>query len=266
LLLSFISIVAELAKHADRLKVVLSFVLNALITLVASIAVFLLRPSSHEDDFPPPDPIQGWQVLSHGGEVDLAWSEESPCIPSGLSGAGNSARHKERKERWVKILDKLILNLSDQQLATTLAILIVVFIRQCEISNYHLNLACDIAWFSTITHLLSVIVLRKYWRQETRRLIRYIRITLMLGVVIMLAFALIWSPQYLPPAGNGGCPAYCAFTEPDASSMFSEPEFLVQHNARNFAGAVQTMLLIWGYSTTGQMIWSVWYHIHLFST
>lgn len=116
-------------KHADRLKVVLSFVLTALITTIASVAVFLLWPSYYEDNFPPPDPIQGRQVLSHGGEVDLAWSEESPCIASGFLDARNLTRRKERRERWVKILDKLILNLSDQQLATSLAILMIVFIR-----------------------------------------------------------------------------------------------------------------------------------------
>lgn len=88
----------------------------------------------------------------------------------------------------------------------------------------------------------------------------------MLGVVVMLTFALIWSPQYLPPAGSGGCPAHCALTEHDASSLFSEYEFPVQHTALNFAGEVQTILLIWGYSTTGQMIWSVWFHVHLFFT
>ena len=236
---------------------ILSFALTAFITAGASFAVYSLRSPYYEDSFPPPDPIQGWQVLPHGGEADIVWSEEAACIASGFVEARNVTPHKEGNERWVKVFDKLILNLSDQQLATSFAILTTTFVRHCEISNYHLEVACDLAWFSTVTHLLSVIVLRKYWRQKTRRLVLCIRIALMFGVIVMLAVALVWSPRYLPPSGNGGCPAYCAFIEPDVSNLLSEFEFFVQRTLLNFVGMVQTTLLIWGYSTTGQMIWPV---------
>lgn len=117
--------------------------------------------------------------------------------------------------RWSKILDRLILSLSDQQLATSIAILVTAFIRSCEISNYHLNVVCDLAWFSAITHLLSVIVLRVYWTQQSKKVLLYVRLILMICVVIMLAFALTWSPEYDPNPGNGACPAYCEFTRPD---------------------------------------------------
>jgi hypothetical protein len=155
-------------------------------------------------------------------------------------------------------LDRLILSLSDQQLATSIAILVTAYIRYCEISNYHLNIVCDLAWFSAITHLLSVTVLRAYWTQQNKKILLHIRLTLMIAVVIMLGFALFWSPQYDPNPGNGACPAYCEFTMPVDESLFGEFEFPVQHNPLNFAGVMQTVLLIWGYSTTGAFVWPWW--------
>lgn len=260
LLPPFINFVAKLGKSADCLKVILNFILAAFITVVASVVTFWLRPSSYEENFPPPDPI------AYSSEVSPDWSEDSPCIASGLLVARKMASHRERNERWVKILEKLILNLSDQQVATSLAMLLTTFIRHCEISNYHLNVVCDIAWFSTITHSLSMVILRKHWRQESRRLVRYIRIGLVLGVLVLLGFALTLSPQYIPSPGNGGCPAYCEFIRPDANSIFNEVEFFVQPNISNFASVVQTILLVWGYSTTGEMMWTPWYFIHRFFT
>jgi hypothetical protein len=159
---------------------------------------------------------------------------------------------------WSEILDRLILSLSDQQLVTSIAIPVTAFIRSCYISNYHLNIVCGLAWFSAITHLLSVIVLRVYWTQQRKRTLLYIRLILMIAVVLMLGFALFWSPQYDPNPGNGACPAYCEFTMPVDSSLFSEFEFPVQHNPLNFAGVVQSFLLAWAYSTTGAFVWPLW--------
>jgi hypothetical protein len=160
--------------------------------------------------------------------------------------------------KWSEVLDRLILGLSDQQLATSLAILITAYIRSCEISNYHLNIVCDLAWFSAITHLLSVIVLRVYWTRQTKKFVLYIRLALMICVAVMLGFALFWGPQYDPNPGNGACPAYCEFIMPVDSNIFSEFEFPVQHNPLNFAGVMQSALLIWGYSTTGAFVWPLW--------
>jgi len=75
---------------------------------------------------------------------------------------------------WSNILDRLVLSLSDQQLAACFAILATALIRSDQISIYHLNIVCDLAWFSTITHLLSIIVLRHYWLQESKALALYV--------------------------------------------------------------------------------------------
>jgi hypothetical protein len=65
----------------------------------------------------------------------------------------------------------------------------------------------------------------------------------MICVVIMQAFTLTWSPQYEPKGGAGACPAHCAFSNSDVSTLFSEYEFPIQHTALNFAGTVQSFLL-----------------------
>jgi hypothetical protein len=86
----------------------------------------------------------------------------------------------------------------------------------------------------------------------------------MICVVAMLAFVLTWSPNYDPNPGNGACPAYCEFLAPDNDILFSEYEFPLQHNLLNFAGVVQTVLLVWGYSTTGSFVWPFWRGVHRF--
>ena len=51
----------------------------------------------------------------------------------------NNLQPISAKEKWMEILDKLIMSLSDQQLATSIAILVTTFIRQCQLSNFHLK-------------------------------------------------------------------------------------------------------------------------------
>jgi hypothetical protein len=215
---------------------------------VAAIAVQYLRPPHYQDNFPPPDP-------SIDEELNARNRPDSEPQT-------NNSQPRSAKEKWMEILDKLILSLSDQQLATSIAILVTTFIRQCQISNFHLNVVSDLAWFSTITHLLSMVVLRVHWMKDTRQRVLRIRVVLMVCVVIMLAFTLTWSPQYEPKAGMGACPAHCAFTHKDASTLLSEYELPIQHTALNFAGAVQTILLVWGYFTTGFFISPKWYWLY----
>jgi hypothetical protein len=218
-----------------------------------------LRPKSYEKDlYPPPNP-SAHKTL----DILISRSVRNAQLHSSVSTPDNS-QAKTRKQKWIDILDQLILSLSDQQLATSIAILVTNFIRQFKISNYHLNVVSDIAWFSTITHLLSMVVLRVHWIQDTRRRVLHIRLFLMICVVIMLAFTLTWSPQYDPKGGAGACPAHCAFSNSDVSTLFSEYEFPIQHTALNFAGIVQSFLLAWGYSTTGFFVAPFWYKFYRF--
>jgi hypothetical protein len=123
-------------------------------TLFLSPLVHFIRPDSYEEDCTPPNPVKDEGVLSH-----------RPSTEDDL---------KTPREKWIRMLDRLVLNLSNQQLTKIFAILITAFTRKREISNYHLNIVCDLAWFSTVTHLLSVGVLRVYFRQESN-IVLYVR-------------------------------------------------------------------------------------------
>jgi hypothetical protein len=208
--------------------------------------------------YPPPNP-SAHKTLG----ILISRSIRNAQLHSPVSTPDNS-QAKTRKQKWINILDQLILSLSDQQLATSIAILVTTSIRQCKISNYHLNVVSDIAWFSTITHLLSMVVLRVHWIQDTRRRVLHIRLFLMICVVTMLAFTITWSPQYEPEGGAGACPAHCAFSNSDVSTLFSEYEFPIQHTALNFASIVQSFLLAWGYSITGFFVAPFWYKFYRF--
>jgi hypothetical protein len=62
-----------------------------------------------------------------------------------------------------KVLKRVILGFADQQLVTGLAILITGYMKYCSISVYHFNVVTDLAWLSSVTHLLSVSCLRDYF-------------------------------------------------------------------------------------------------------
>jgi hypothetical protein len=61
----------------------------------------------------------------------------------------------------------MVMALSDQQLVTGLAILIAAYVKLSlwnDISVYHFTITMDLAWFSSNTHLFSLIVLREWLR------------------------------------------------------------------------------------------------------
>jgi hypothetical protein len=55
------------------------------------------------------------------------------------------------------------------------------------------------------------------------------RLFLMITVMVMLSFALTWSPQYDQPPGIGACYAVCAFTNNDEALTPHSPNDLQLH-------------------------------------
>ena len=72
----------------------------------------------------------------------------------------------ECRHFWIPVIEKVILNLSDQQLLTGLSMLIAGFATHCSISAYHFAIVGDLAWFSSNVHLTSLTVLEKYLLKE----------------------------------------------------------------------------------------------------
>lgn len=136
------------------------------------------------------------------------------------------------------------------KLASSLALLTIASIRHCEISSYHLNLICSLAWFSSVTHLSSVFALRHYWREESNAIALYTRIGLMFCVFTLLLAVLTWSPRYNPGGGSGGCggcPAQCYWEIFDAQNVLSDFFFFVTPSASTLVGLLQSIFVVWAY-------------------
>ena len=104
------------------------------------------------------------------------------------------ARSKPAKT-WEPTLRNAVLMFSDQQLVTGLALLISGYVQlRCGISSYHWQTITYLAWFSSLTHLTTLTVLRQYFRDNPAP--RLWRAVLMLVMVTMLGFALV-------PSGDG---------------------------------------------------------------
>jgi hypothetical protein len=227
---------------ANKIKVMISFCLGAAFTLVVSITRHFLG-----------DPIDVGESIHSVHTTD---PERRAFWPKRFS--PHSKATTRAQKGLAKVLNRLILGLSDVQLFSSLSILIIAFVRHCQISNYHLNIVCDLAWFSCITHLVSLIVLQKYWKEQSTGLVLNIRIILMLCVVAFLTVALIWAPPHDPLAGSGGCPAQCTYDNPNGQFYFDEFLFFIQPSWIKFAGLLQTALLIYGYCTCGTFAWDQW--------
>ncbi|KNG46597.1 hypothetical protein DDE82_001311 [Stemphylium lycopersici] len=87
---------------------------------------------------------------------------------------------------WARVLSKNLLAFSDTQLLTGLAIQFTAMLKHCEISVYHFRIVTELAFLTTITHLLTVIALRNYFVKY--RWINLPRIFFMLGNLALLGY------------------------------------------------------------------------------
>jgi predicted lipoprotein len=64
---------------------------------------------------------------------------------------------------WAQVLSKNLLAFSDTQLVTGLAIQFTALVKHCDMTIYHFRIVTELAFLTTITHLLTVIALRNYF-------------------------------------------------------------------------------------------------------
>ena len=91
---------------------------------------------------------------------------------------------------WSRVLSKNLLSLSDTQLLTGLAIQITAMIKHCSMSVYHFRIVVDLAFLTTVTHLLTVvtlIILPLRGERADRRLAIFAGATLFIGIVAVRA-------------------------------------------------------------------------------
>lgn len=85
----------------------------------------------------------------------------------------NGLPHPSRKatktqEFAARVVEKVILSLSDQLLLTGTAVLVAGFWTHCSISVYHFALVSDLAWFASTCHLTTVATLERYLRRRPK--------------------------------------------------------------------------------------------------
>jgi hypothetical protein len=121
-------------------------------------------------------------------------------------------RTSSTREFWVLVLDKLILGLSDQQLVTGLAVLMIGLGRISLISTYHFYVIESLAMFSCGCHMASVITLRRYFQEHP--LLASIRVGAMLIFAIMLSVSILYAGTTLRPniTPSLSCPLRCTAT------------------------------------------------------
>ncbi|KAE9366513.1 hypothetical protein N431DRAFT_429379 [Stipitochalara longipes BDJ] len=98
--------------------------------------------------------------------------------------ATNSARSISR---WSFALENLIISLSDQQLVTGISTVIGGFSQlEWGLPVYHFQMVGNLAWFSTMTHILTLTVLREKMRLKSSLAIKTVRVVLMGCLVVLL--------------------------------------------------------------------------------
>ena len=158
-----------------------------------------------------------------------------------------------RRKFWSKVVERLILGFSDQQLVTGTAILLAAFIRlptsNGQIRAYHFSVVTDLAWFSANTHLVTLFVLRDYF--STHIALRLWRTIGMLVMITLLVVASILSTNkywYGNPDGfvdghsidfsGFNCPTICLIGDLKTNIGGSPLKWMI----------VDVVLLLWGYS------------------
>ncbi len=95
---------------------------------------------------------------------------------------------------WSRVLSKNLLAFSDTQLLTGLAIQFTALIKHCSMSVYHFRIVTDLAFLTTVTHLLTVVALRNYFVKN--KWINLPRIFFMLANLALLGYTSFVSYSY----------------------------------------------------------------------
>jgi hypothetical protein len=95
---------------------------------------------------------------------------------------------------WSRVLSKNLLAFSDTQLLTGLAIQFTALIKHCSMSVYHFRIVTDLAFLTTVTHLLTVVALRNYFVKN--KWINLPRIFFMLANLALLGYTSFISYSY----------------------------------------------------------------------
>ncbi|KAK2604324.1 hypothetical protein N8I77_007266 [Diaporthe amygdali] len=129
-------------------------------------------------------------------QLFINWVRKVPCLTS------------DTRRRLRSAFDESIIMLCDVQIVTGLSILSSSYILlSCGLDASHWQIAVYLAWFSTVTHLSGLTVLRTYLNAYPW--VKYIRVILMSALLILLIAGLI--PTGFVTYGGLASQAKCYF-------------------------------------------------------
>ena len=166
--------------RADSLKVLVGFIATAYLTLIIVSVYYVIGYVPDE-----------YLNSIDRGIINTLWRQA----------------HSRPARIWEPTLRAAVLMFSDQQLVTGLALLISGYAQlRCGIQAYHWQMIIYLAWFSSLTHLTTLTILRQFFRDNPAP--RLWRAVLMLVMVTLLGIALL-------PSGDiwwdAALPALCYF-------------------------------------------------------
>jgi hypothetical protein len=115
----------------------------------------------------------------------------------------------EKKEFWRRVLDRLVLGFSDQQLITGFAMILIGLIKIRTVTSYHFFLILSLAMLSCSIHMTSVLSLRRYFQNHPE--VAKARIAIMLLFAVLLSAALLFSQAPFAVQMDVRCPVICVW-------------------------------------------------------
>lgn len=111
-----------------------------------------------------------------------------------------------------KGLNAFILALSDQQLVTGLAMITAALAQRCSISCYEFQVVNSLAWLSSTTHLITLIVLQEHFLEN--KVVRNYRAFGMLSMFVLLSYVTIVSSASY--SADKSSPILCIMSNADS--------------------------------------------------
>lgn len=128
----------------------------------------------------------------------------------------------EKKEFWCRVLDRLILGFSDQQLITGFAMILIGLAKVRTIHLYHFSLILCLAMLSCSIHMTSVLTLRRYFQDHPE--VAKVRIVIMLIFALLLSGGLLYSKGPMFGASQINkikCPVECSWSQDLSTPLIS---------------------------------------------
>jgi hypothetical protein len=173
-----------------------------------------------------------------------------------MESGSKSSKSEKSSEHWIAAIEGAILIFSDQQVVTGISILISGFSQlHTGLSAYHWQSVVNLAWLSSVTHLITLTSLRRQARENIP--FRWWRIIAMRIMAAMLIGALV-PVGYLTVVGSHipySFPAWCLYHPglqwSDDFSTNDIPDFYpdIDPVYNSFYIMLAVVILVWSYSS-----------------